>query len=540
MMPNMRWRLPTPPLLLVSLLVALPAGAADVPAGPGDYLTKLASLQPGDRLLLDPGDYTGGLRIDGLNGTETQPIVIEGAAGLGSRLVGRACCNTVDIENASYVVLRGLLLDGDGEYVDAIKAGGAADSVSHHITVEGCTIINHDVGQTGQQAVGISTKIVSWDWVVRGNTIGDASHGGAGTGMYFGNSDGTRAFIGGVIEGNLFYDTLGYNMQIKHQLARESLPGVPTDPRTVVIRHNVFIKSNNPSPDGGRPNLLVDGPPDSGPGSDDHVEIYGNFFFHNDEDSLLQASGRVHIHDNVFVDSANSAVRLASPHGKPLLDAVVYNNTIYATARGISFPTPPSGLSLVAGNAIFSPEPFYGVSGEIDNVTDSVAAAGSYVNAPSLSLGAMDFYPSPGSALHGAAVDVSAASADLDHDRDFNGTVKDFSYRGAYHGEGQNPGWNPDGTLKPIPDGSSSGSGGGSSSGSGGGSSSGSGGGSSSGSGGASSSGGLPSSSGNALGGDDEDSGCGCELAGAPAPPQRTAWLLATAALWLGRRRRRR
>ena len=128
--------------------------------------------------------------------------------------------------------------------------------------------------------------------------------------MYFGNSDGTRAFIGGLVEGNLFRDTLGYNMQIKHQVDRgqADVSQVPTDKRVTIVRHNVFIKSNNPSPSGARPNLLIDGPPDSGPGSDDHVEIYGNFFLHNDDDALFQGNGRLHIHDNIFVDSKKAAV----------------------------------------------------------------------------------------------------------------------------------------------------------------------------------------------------------------------------------------
>src|SRR5690606_30552814 len=108
--------------------------------------------------------------------------------------------------------------------IDAIKAGGAATNYAHHITIEGCTITNHDGGETNQQIVGISTKIVTWDWVIRKNVID-----GAGTGLYLGNSDGTRAFIGGLIEGNLFRKTLGYNAQIKYQLHRQQadVPEVP-------------------------------------------------------------------------------------------------------------------------------------------------------------------------------------------------------------------------------------------------------------------------------------------------------------------------
>ena len=437
--------------------------------------------------------------------------------------VGRSCCNTIDIRDASYITLRNIVFDGDGVAVDAIKAGGNDSNWSHHITVEGCTITNHSVGDTNQQIVGISTKIVSWDWVVRGNVID-----GAGTGIYFGNSDGSAAFIGGLIEGNLFADTLGYNMQVKQQSAREQVPGVPTEQRSTVIRHNVFIKSNNPNPSGARPNLLVSGFPASGAGSDDYYEIYGNFFYHNDGDSLLQVSGRVHIHDNVFADSLNPAIALREhPTGWPLVDAYVYNNTIYDTATGISLQDTPSGTEFVVGNAIFSDNP--GVAG--DNITDSVANAGNYVNNPSLTLGAMDFYPVSGSALGGASLDLTPVSSDIDYDRDFNGDEKDFSYHGAYSGEGDNPGWALDASLKGIPEG---GSGGGPSGPAGAGGGGAGGGGPAGAGGGTNGAGGSSASDDDGSSGSTSDEGCSCTVTGGPST---RGWLAILLALGLLRRR---
>ena len=37
-------------------------------ADPSDYLAKLPTLAPGERLLLEPGTYPSGLPINGLNG----------------------------------------------------------------------------------------------------------------------------------------------------------------------------------------------------------------------------------------------------------------------------------------------------------------------------------------------------------------------------------------------------------------------------------------------------------------------------------------
>ena len=74
-----------------------------------------------------------------------------------------------------------------------------------------------------QQVVGISTNgAPTWNWTIRGNTII-----GAGTGMYLGNSDGANPFVAGVIERNVVRDTIGYNLQIKHQAPWPGISGCP-------------------------------------------------------------------------------------------------------------------------------------------------------------------------------------------------------------------------------------------------------------------------------------------------------------------------
>ena len=429
----------------VFLCMVTRARAEDVTAGPGDYRDLFDTLSPGDRLVLVSGDYTDGLRITGVHGDAGAPISIVGPAdGPRARFLSRPCCNTIDIQDSSYITIQNLHFDGqDMAGIDAIKAGGNSSNYAHHITIEGCLIEHHDGGQTSQQTVGISTKIVAWDWVVRGNTID-----GAGTGMYFGNSDGTAAFIGGVIEHNIFKSTLGYNMQIKHQLARETAGGAPTEERSTLIRHNVFIKENNPSPSGARPNLLVGGFPDSGPGSGDRYQIYGNlFYFNGDNEAHLQATGRVHVHDNVFVDGSAAAIYFANHQGKQVIDAIAYNNTIYATRVGIQSAA-PTGVDFITANAIFADTAYGGsASGQVDTV-DTVANAGNYFANPSTTLGTMDFYPSATGALVGAIYDLSAVEADSAHDVDFNGTAKDFTFRGAYQGGAQNDGWALGATIK--------------------------------------------------------------------------------------------
>jgi hypothetical protein len=64
----------------------------------------------------------------------------------------------------------------------------------------------------------------------------------------------------------------------------------------------------------------------------------------------------------------------------------------------------------------------------------------------------MDFFPVPGSAAWGGALSLSGYSFNTDYGKDFNRRAKGSAYyRGAYQGEGTNPGWTPSATRKPIP-----------------------------------------------------------------------------------------
>ncbi len=192
--------------------------------------------------------------------------------------------------------------------------------------------------------------------------------------------------------------------------------------------------------DGARPNLLVGGFPTEGFGSDDSYEIYGNFFYENrDGEAQIQGSGTLSVYNNVFVGGSLTAINLVN-HDLPLKRAYVYTNTIYGQVRGINVNGGPLQDSLVTGNLVLANQ---GVTAPVhsNNVVDIVANAAKYVNSLSYALGGMDFYPKPGMAK-GAALEVSRFVTQTDYSRDFNGTLKGaFEYRGAYSGEGTNPGW---------------------------------------------------------------------------------------------------
>jgi hypothetical protein len=322
-------------------------------AGPSTYRALLATLMPGDTLLLTPGEYPR-LRIADLHGAPGRCITISRPAGPARAvIVGEAGHRTVEIVDSSYVVVKDLVIDSRNiPGADGVKAPATGRSPPHHIVLDGNLIIG--AGAT-QQTDGISTKIATWNWVIRRNAIVEA-----GTGLYLGDSDGSAPFIAGVIEDNLVIDPTGYCMQIKYQTQRPVFPGMPDEPHSTIIRNNVFKKDGRPSPGGDRPNLLVGGFPDSGPGSRDMYDIYANLLVDNPREALFQGSGRIRFHDNVLIGGEPVAA-LFRDHDLPLRFAQIFRNRIYSPHIGIKLESPArQGLS-VFGNVIHAAMPVWGL-----------------------------------------------------------------------------------------------------------------------------------------------------------------------------------
>ena len=402
-------------------------------ADPDNYQELIGTLQAGDTLLLAAGRYRR-LTIADLNGEPGRCITVTGpTAGQRAVIAGEVRHSTVDIVSSSYIVLSNLAIDSLGMGGDGIKAPRTTHAATHHIVLDGNLIAG---AVAGQQTDGISTKTPTWNWVIRRNAII-----GAGTGIYLGDGDGSSPFVAGIIENNLVLDPIGYCMEIKYQLGRPDLPGMPQGSQSTIIRNNVFIKGDRPSRDGDRPNLLVGGFPDNGPGSHDLYQIYGNLLVHNPREALFQGSGRITFHDNILV-GGEWAGAVFRNHDLPLKLAYIFNNTIYSPQFGINFGSPAREGYVVRGNLIFAETPMTGIAiAAQDNLTALPADARSYVRTPSFRLGALDFYPLPGK-VKGPPLDLSPFAGELDFDRDFNGVGKDGDrFRGAYAGEGTNPGW---------------------------------------------------------------------------------------------------
>jgi hypothetical protein len=218
--------------------------------------------------------------------------------------------------------LRHLQLDGGNVPVDAIKAEGHS-RYADFVTLESLHIHDH---AASQQNVGISTKCPAFGWVVRGNRIERV-----GTGMYLGDSDGSDPFVAGLIEKNRVSDTLGYNLQIKHQKTR---PVEYAGPHDTVIRYNLFSKAGaQPGPQA-RPNVLLGHFPLAESGSEDRYLVHGNLFLHNPIEALFQAEGRVALYDNVFINGSGDAIRI-QPHNDVPRDMMIFSNTVLASGVGI-------------------------------------------------------------------------------------------------------------------------------------------------------------------------------------------------------------
>jgi hypothetical protein len=372
----------------IFLCLPLFAQAADIPANPGNYRAQLGRLQPGDTLILAPGTYERGLPLTGTRGEPGRPIKIRGPADRSAVFTARPCCNTVQLEGVAYIVVRNLTLDGRAS---PKSHGVASRGPCHDVTVENLHIVNH---AGSQQTVGISTKGPAWNWVIRGNTVV-----GAGTGMYLGDSDGSDPFVNGLIEYNVVLDSLGYNLQVKHQAPRPTDVGLPAGPSRTVIRRNVFSKANNAN--GGanaRPNVLVGHFPLTGSGVDDRYEIYGNFFYDNPTHTLFQGEGNVAIHDNVFVNRSGGAINVR-PHNDRPREVLIHHNTVLAAATG------------------------------------PLAAAVQDLIAPDEPLGRLDLHPRPGR-LTGTRIDPVDLGLPPIRWTDFDSRPRSGEVRGAYETTG--------------------------------------------------------------------------------------------------------
>jgi hypothetical protein len=417
-------------------------------AGPSDYRQQLEALEPGDTLALNPGIYRQGLPVHNIRGTAEQPIHIAGPErGRPAVFLGRKGHNTVSIVNSAYVTIRSLEIDGQGKQADGVKAEGHAD-FAHHITLSDLYI--HNLGDH-QQTVGISTKSPAWGWVVRDNVIERA-----GTGMYFGDPNGKAPFFDSTIEYNLVTDPIGYALQIKHEKQRPHVDGMPEEPSTTRIRHNVFAKGENSSTGGyARPNVLIGHFPPSGRGADDRYVVYGNLFYRNPTERLFQGEGTIALYDNLFVNPEGGGVAFMPHKGDPRR-IWMFHNTVLAKGTGLFFKASDrTRTRVVSANAIFADKPVSGNGTDgSGNLLASYEAADKHLQAPFAEPGALNLVPTDGGLRNKADPPVGLMWELPEARVDFDGRPRTGEYFGAYVGGRAAPDWLPALEIRPRIEGS--------------------------------------------------------------------------------------
>lgn len=415
-------------------------------ATPADYRQVITTLQAGDTLLLAAGVYERGLPLTDCEGRPDAWITVRGPETGIAEIRQTAVANCVELRNCHHLALKRLSILGEGPEgipgLFGISAKGGNENPVHDILIEDCLIADWN---TSQQAVGISTKVPAWNWTIRRNIIRNC-----GTGLYLGNSNGNDPFIAGVIEHNLVENLTGYCMEIKFQNPRPVISGMPVGASRTLIRHNVFIKDDRPSPDGDRPNVLVGGFPQSGPGAEDRYEIHGNLFRGNPREALLQASGRISIHDNVFAHcpSAHAAITLRD-HDLPLHSAMVYHNTLFDSEEGIRVFAKRAEKVILVGNVIFTrsdPIVLNGVEAATEaNITGRVAEAVDHLSNPA----GLELHPLPGK-CSGLSLDPRHFREDPFGNVDFDGRSKGgWNHRGAFAATDRRGFWKLQTGIKP-------------------------------------------------------------------------------------------
>jgi hypothetical protein len=285
--------------LLVSC--AAPAQTAARELGPGgDLCGAINTLQPGDELVLRPGDYRGPCTIR-IGGRPGAPIVIRAQdPAQKPRIVyaGRES-NVMDVK-ASHVILRGLRFGPTQEDVDGVRVFRAEE-----VTVEECEF----EGMGGIAVVANHANVRGL--VVRNNTVRRSR----ATGMYFGCHDGATCRVTDLlVEGNSIHgvaappDSVGYGLEIKLNSAG-------------IVRGNVVVDTKGPG-------IMVYG--SQSPSLLSTVER--NFVVGSRESAgIVVGGGPALVRNNITLGSSEAGISLEDYKRRGLLRrVVVVHNTVVA------------------------------------------------------------------------------------------------------------------------------------------------------------------------------------------------------------------
>ena len=399
--------------------IALSANAGIIHLNPGgSFESAVEALSPGDTLIVHAGTYPESGRVAiTVRGTETQPVLIEGAAGEARPIVtrsGGAVENTIDIVGATWLTLRGLEITGGTG--DGVNMSGNPS----YITLEDLEI--HDI------LVGINFRSSMHHITARRNHIHDTSD--TGEGIYVGCHDGSCAVRDSLIEGNWIHNTANSDQGDGIEIKKGS--------HSNVIRDNVIHDTLYPC-------IILYGTQGNPP------NIVERNVMWNCADAGIQVAADSIIRNNIIIPGTGGGLSSQSNNGVSPGNLSIINNTFIGGSPCLRMNGWSGRPGMVfANNAVYCPTAEFvigGLSGVTvtGNVVDEVPpgfAAGSYSPGRSQALdfinaAARNVYPTATAPL------IGAANGPAQPTDDFNGTARTGTAdAGAYvRTTPGNPGW---------------------------------------------------------------------------------------------------
>jgi hypothetical protein len=392
----------------------------------GDSFQSAAeNLKPGDTLIIHEGTYSDSGRISiSVKGTSTSPVTIKSAENEARPVITRAAWapmqNTINIEGARYLTIKGLEITGNGG--DGINL----NSNPAYITIEDLVI--HEVD------VGVNFRSSMHDITVKRNHIYHTGiDGGTGEGMYVGCNWAECIVSDSVIENNWIHDNLpgtsqGDGIEVK------------VGSHSNVIRDNVIYNMSYPG-------IFVYGTQANPPNI-----VEGNVIWNCLEGIYAVADASVR--NNIILQSGTGLSLYSHEQVSQFKNVSAVHNTIYDCDDGVYVRWGGQQM-ILANNAIYcrgktAINGESGISGTVRSnyiegaiIGDSIdnfrffyggSSSETFQNAPD-----KDFRPKNGSVLVGNAI------SDFAPLKDFNGARRTPPHDvGVYEKEGlaANPGWN--------------------------------------------------------------------------------------------------
>ena len=135
----MRWM--CLPIVLVVLVGIARAQQAIQVSNTDALRSAIQSAKPGTRILIAPGTYASGMYFAKVQGTEKDPIIIEGKDPANPPVFGRGRSG-IQFSDCAYLVLRNLTITDQSVNGLNIDDGGTYDTPAHHLLLENLTILN--------------------------------------------------------------------------------------------------------------------------------------------------------------------------------------------------------------------------------------------------------------------------------------------------------------------------------------------------------------------------------------------------------------